>query len=192
MGDPAQIAGVVLAGGRSSRMRRNKATLRVDGEPLWRRQEGVLRAAGAEPVLFALRPHQRSLGRPALEIRDTVEDAGPLAGIHAALAACAAPLLLVLAVDMPRIGPGWFKRLRAHCRDGCGAVVRGPHGFEPLAAIYPREALAEATRRLRRGEFAVHKLIAALVRVRRMKVVRLSAKDAAQAGNWNRPTDVLM
>lgn len=172
-------------------MRRNKATLRIAGEPLWRRQELVLSAAGADPVLFALRPRQRSFGRRALEIRDTVENAGPLAGIHAALAASPGPLLAVLAVDMPRIGAAWFRRLRRHARPGCGAVFRGPDGFEPLAAIYPREALAEATRRLRAKDHAVHRLVETLVRARRMKVLNLSPRELAQAANWNRPGDVL-
>ncbi len=172
-------------------MRRNKATLRVDGLPLWQRQERVLRAAGAEPVLFALRPRQRSLGRPALEIRDTLENAGPLAGIHAALAACPAPLLVVLAVDMPRIEPDWFARLFALCRPGCGAVARGPQDYEPLAAIYPREALAEATLRLRRGDFAAHQLVQSLVRAKRMRVLKLSGADTSQALNWNRPADLI-
>ncbi len=171
-------------------MGRNKAIIRVAGEPLWRRQMRVLAAAGADPVMLALRPRQRSLGRPFLEIRDSVEGAGPLAGIHAALVGCTALLLMVLAVDMPRVEAGWFKRLRAQCRPGCGAVMRGPRGYEPLAAIYPHEALAAATRQLRRGDYAVHRLVSTLVRARRMKVVRLTARAAAQTLNWNRPTDI--
>lgn len=186
-----QLTGVVLAGGRSRRMRRNKATLPLNGQPLWQRQAKVLRAAGCSPVLFALRPRQRSLGHRAMEIRDVVEHAGPLAGLHAALAAASSPLVAVLAVDMPRVTTGWFRRLRGSCTSRRGAVFRGPEGVEPLAAVYPRAAaLVEATRRIRRSDLAVHRLVAALVRAGHLKVLRLTARELPQAVNWNRPKDV--
>lgn len=187
---PPALSGVVLAGGRSRRMRRNKAKLPVGGVPLWRRQTAVLAGAGAKPVLIALRPRQRSLGAPRREIRDSVADAGPLAGVHAALARASSPLVAVLAVDMPFLEASWFRRLRRACAAGCGAVYRGPRGYEPLAAIYPREALPEAGRRLRRGSRAMHRLVAALVRARHLRVVRLASREIPQAANWNRPADV--
>lgn len=183
------ISGVVLAGGRSRRMRRTKATLRSGRELLWQRQSRVLRSAGCRPVLLALRPRQRSLGDRAREIRDQASEAGPLAGLHAALAAGDAPLLAVLAVDMPRIEPAWFRQLLRHARPGRGAVFAGPDGLEPLAAVYPREALPVAGRRLRRRQLAVHRLVAELVRARRMKVLPLPAALRPQAANWNRPGD---
>jgi molybdopterin-guanine dinucleotide biosynthesis protein A len=187
---PAPLAGVVLAGGRSRRMRRNKALLPVDGEPLWQRQERILRAAGADLVWFALRPRQRSLGRRAWEIRDSVENSGPLAGIHAALVASPAPLLAVLAVDMPRIQASWFRKLRRAARAGRGAVFLSPHGYESLAAIFPREALAEATRRLRARDFAAHRLVEHLVRAGHLKVLRLTAREQPQTANWTRPGEI--
>lgn len=184
------LAGVVLAGGRSRRMGRNKATLRAGGELLWRRQSRILKEAGARPVLLALRPRQRSLGRSASEIRDRWENAGPLAGLHAALTASPAPLLMVLAVDMPRADASWFRRLLRRCRAGRGAVFVGPSGPEPLAAVYPREALGEATRRLHRGQLAVREFVTALVRSRRLAVLRLTRRELPQCANWNRPADL--
>lgn len=183
------LTGVVLAGGRSRRMGRNKATLRAAGELLWRRQRRVLLASGCTGVLIALRPRQRSLGNRDREIRDRVRDAGPLAGIEAALAACSTPLLALLAVDMPRIEPAWFRRLRRLARAGRGAVFRGAAGLEPLAAVYPREALPLVTRRLQQRQFAVHRLVGELVRAGRMKVIPLPRALHPQAANWNRPAD---
>lgn len=183
------LTGVVLAGGRSRRMRRNKATLLAGSEPLWRRQRRVLRASGCTCVLIALRPRQRSLGDRAQEIRDRVNEAGPLAGIEAALAASASPLLAVLAVDMPRITASWFRRLLRLARKGRGAVFRGAGGLEPLAAVYPQESLPIVRQRLRRRQLAVQQLVSALVRASRMKVVPLLPALRPQAANWNRPAD---
>ncbi|MBI2517807.1 MAG: molybdenum cofactor guanylyltransferase [Opitutae bacterium] len=183
-----QLGGAVLAGGKSSRMGRNKALLRVDGQPLWRRQLGVLAQAGAKPVLLVQAPGQRALRRRV--VRDTVCDAGPLAGLHAALSACEPPWLAVLAVDMPGIDADWFGRLARHCHVDRGAVVRTPDGYEPLAAIYPRAALPEIVKRLAAEKFSLQQLLTTLVRRGLMTSVPLRRADQARVANWNTPADV--
>ena len=82
-----EVSGAVLAGGESRRMGRDKAWLRIAGEPLWRRQVNVLRAAGAEPVWVVRRRGQRGLSGEISHVWDAWENAGPLAGLEAALTA---------------------------------------------------------------------------------------------------------
>jgi len=183
------LSGVVLAGGRSTRMGRDKARLQVGGQPLWRRQVRLLEACGAQPVLLALRPRQRSLGAPGREIRDQVREAGPLGGLAAALETSTAEWLAVLAVDLPAMEPAWFRRLLKECRPGRGAVFLSSHGYEPLAAIYPREAAPAAARRLKRGRLALQGLVRELIGARQLAEVRLPRPFAAMAANWNAPAD---
>lgn len=182
-----KFAGAVLAGGKSRRMGRNKARLVVDGDPLWCRQMRVLREAGASSVRLVQAPGQRALTRGVL--RDNVRNAGPLAGLHAALQATRVTHLAVVAVDMPRIDAGWFTWLAKHCTLSRGAIVRVAHGYEPLAAIYPRAALAEVEARLSRGEFSLQEFVQALVRKKQMKTLRLPATDQRKISNWNTPQD---
>jgi molybdopterin-guanine dinucleotide biosynthesis protein A len=183
------LAGVVLVGGRSTRMGISKARLRVDGVELWRRQLRVLARAGARPAVLALRPRQRRFGWRGGEIRDTA-DAGPLGGIDAALAHSPAPFLAVLAVDMPHVDAALFGRLVRVCRPGTGAVIRGPRGYEPLAAIYPREASVLCHAHVRAGRFSLQDLMAALVRRGRMAELPLRAGDRERLANWNTRRDV--
>jgi molybdopterin-guanine dinucleotide biosynthesis protein A len=172
-------------------MGRDKARLLWRGTPLWRRQVRVLARAGARPVLLALRPRQRSFGLRGREIRDGQADSGPLSGLCAALAASSsAQRVAVLAVDMPHVDAVWFRRLEARCRPGVGAVMFAAEGFEPLAAIYPRSALAVVVRRLRRGHLALQGLVAELVRRGEMVALRLPPKERWRAANWNEPGDV--
>src|SRR5580693_5086169 len=96
------MLGVVLAGGESRRMGRDKALVEMDGEPLWRRQVGVLHSAGAERVVVVRRREQEALDHPDC-VFDEFRDCGPLAGIHAALKIGGYPHVAVLAVDMPGI-----------------------------------------------------------------------------------------
>lgn len=184
-----EVGGAVLAGGESRRMGRDKALLRIAGEPLWRRQARVLRAAGAEPVFVVRRRGQRMLSAEISHAWDAWENAGPLAGLEAALRAASGRWVAVLAIDMPGIDAEWFRWLGRFCAPGCGAVVRHARGTEPLAAIYPREALPVVSRRLKEGRRSMQELATALARGRRMRLVRVDATEAANWQNWNTPED---
>jgi molybdopterin-guanine dinucleotide biosynthesis protein A len=190
---PDQLTGAVLAGGESRRMGRDKAGLNVGGQPLWQRQVKLLRAAGASVVGVVRRPDQPALELPAdISLwQDTVSGIGPLAGLHAALAACATPWLAVVATDMPSLGAGWFHWLGAYCATGCGAVAQQNDGtYEPLAAIYPRAALVEVTRRTNGPEFSLQTLVHALVAQRSLVSVPLPDTSMLQIENWNTPAEV--
>ena len=163
----------------------------LEGIPLWQRQLGILERAGARPVLLGLRARQRSFGDKKREIRDRQTDAGPLSGLQVALSALAkAQWVAVLAVDMPHVGSAWFRRLRARCRPGVGAVVVHPEGYEPLAAIYPLSALPVVVRRLKAGKLALQGLVAELVREGQMIALPLPKGEGWRMANWNEPGDV--
>lgn len=180
--------GVVLAGGRSLRMGSDKAWLRLaTGEPLWKRQERVLREAGAERVIFVRAPDQPAFPRSDC-IRDRIINGGPLSGLDAAFAAARASWLAVLAVDMPWIGPQWFRWLRHSCRPGVGAMARTTDHWEPLAAIYPAEAFSEVSLRLQRRDLSLQRLASALAFSGRLTAVRLPAAEAGQILSVNTPS----
>lgn len=166
----------------------DKAQLHVDGLPLWKRQMNVLRMAGERPVRLVQACGQRALG-PAVVVRDQFADAGPLAGLHAALLAGEASWVAVVAVDMPALTPSWFRRLFALCGPGFGAVVRTENGYEPLAAIYPRDALPEIEARLHRRQLSLRDCVATLVNDGRLRAICSTTEDAAQLLNWNTPAD---
>jgi len=189
---PGELTGAVLAGGASRRMGRDKAGLPLNGAPLWLRQARVLQRAGAGVVGVV-----RQSDQPALDLppgialwHDTVADAGPLAGLQAALSQCTTEWLAVIATDMPALDASWFQWLRGHCRPGCGAMVHLANGaHEPLAAIYPRAALAEATRRLAAGPRSLQSLADALIASGQLTSLPLPASDAWRVANWNTPAE---
>lgn len=175
---------VLLAAGRSTRMGVDKAVLRMaDGRRLWESQLGVLRAAGACEVLISARPEQPWVPADVTVVRDARPDAGPLAGIAAAMAQTEATHLMVLAVDLPRMEPGWLMRLKAHCAPGVGAVGRHAGFFEPLAAIYPRELRGSAEMALCRDELSLQRFIASAGAA--MTAVDIAPAEALWFTNWN-------
>lgn len=116
--------GVVLAGGESSRMGRDKALLAWQGRPLIERQLAVLRAAGVDEV--SVSGERASYGG----IADARPRAGPLGGL-AGIADKISDLevdLLVIPVDMPLLGAALLRRLRsarpeARCLRFAGQVL---------------------------------------------------------------------
>ena len=136
----APLAGLVLAGGRSTRMRRDKAALEVDGETQLARAVGLLRAqVGA--VFVSVRPDQVAdpARTPYPQIIDGVADIGPAAGILAAQARLPDHAWLVVAVDLPLLDAATLARLVA-ARDPARlatAYLSAHDGLpEPLCAIW--------------------------------------------------------
>lgn len=112
--DVRACIGVVLAGGRSTRMGRDKALLDWHGRPLIEHQIALLHASGLQTVHV-------SGERPGYAgVPDAQADAGPIGGLAGIAAASADALLLVIPVDMPRLRPALLQRLReAHSDAGC-------------------------------------------------------------------------
>lgn len=187
MSSPLTFSAVLLAAGRSERMGRDKALLPCAGEPMWRRQWRLLEQAGAGEIFLSARPDQIWVPPGVTTLADAVPDAGPLAGIAAALARCTTSHLLVLAVDLPQMSPTWFAQLAAECALGRGAVGRLGKFFEPLAAIYPMELREPAAAALGRGDYALQAFIVAAGG--RFRVRDITAAEAPWFENWNEPAE---
>lgn len=114
MAGPSEpIAGIVLAGGRSTRMGRDKAGVRIDGVPMGRIAVLALLGAGLDPVTVV--GGRESFGVEHLP--DVVEGAGPLGGIRTAMHAHPGKTLVVLPCDLPRIDADGIRQLLGAAAD---------------------------------------------------------------------------
>ena len=147
-------AGIVLAGGRSSRMGTPKAALEWHGSTLLRRTAQIMARATSGPVVVV-----RAAGQDLPELPDGVlvaddprEGRGPLQGIAAGLAALTghADLAFVSSTDLPFLHPAFIRRVLAVLEESEDTDVALPlaRGYkQPLAAGY-RVSLAETAERL--------------------------------------------
>ena len=142
-GEPGtiQFAGVVLAGGRSTRMGADKAFLEWRGQRLIDRQLDLLCSLAPTEVLVSGRAGVDYAATGARVVCDAVPEQGPLGGLAAALQATTAPHVVLLAVDLPAMTRDFLRGLLTQCRPGVGVVAHTRDGWEPLAAVYPREIL---------------------------------------------------
>jgi molybdopterin-guanine dinucleotide biosynthesis protein A len=147
-----KAAGVVLAGGRSSRMGSPKAALEWHGSTLLWRTVAIVGRATDGPVVVVRAPGQEL---PALPlgtdvVDDPAEGQGPVQGIAAGLAALAdrAEVAFVSSTDLPFLHPAFVRRVVQTAADGADVGLPVARGFrQPLAASY-RTALAAAAERL--------------------------------------------
>ena len=186
-----KFSAVILAGGNSSRMGRDKAFLETGGQTLLARQIQLVRTAGAAEVFISDRPVTDYPAQGCQVLLDQFAGAGPLAGIERALVAATSPLLLVLAVDLPEMNATLIRALAANCSDQLGAVPCLGEDIEPLAAFYPKAAHGLVERLLREESnaattFARHCAHSGLV-----KFIQASRDQARYFRNWNCPAEVV-
>lgn len=184
------MTGLVLAGGGSARMGRDKAVLRLGGRTLVDRAVAVL-ADCCDPVLIASGDGRRLTGPGVEQVADRPPGAGPLAGILAGLERSPHPLVAVVAVDMPYASAGVLELLAAQWR-GEPAVVPAVAGrLEPLHAVWHRDAAPLLRRRLAAGRRSATAAAVALgARVVDASVWAAVDPAAAFARNVNLPEDL--
>ncbi|HUA87365.1 MAG TPA: molybdenum cofactor guanylyltransferase [Bryobacteraceae bacterium] len=174
-------AGFVLAGGRSSRMGRDKALLPLAGETLLDRVVRLLGdVAGSVTVIG---PPERYPGYRT--IGDKIENCGPLGGVYTALASSQADWNLIAACDMPELTAALLEDLfRAAEGSRADAVVpESPGGLDPLCAVYHRRCAALAWSALNQEIFKMHDFLSTL------RVERLPVADASALKNVNTPEE---
>jgi len=134
------FSAVILAGGKSSRMGRDKARLEVGGQPWLARQVQLARESGATEVFISGRADTDYAAFGCRVLGDKFAGAGPLAGIERALEVVSSSRLLVLAVDLPAMNAELLRWLGADGGESLGAIPRLNGNIEPLAAFYPKTA----------------------------------------------------
>jgi molybdopterin-guanine dinucleotide biosynthesis protein A len=184
------VSAILLAGGRSRRMGVDKATVQIEGEPLWQRQIGILRGMPVESVRLSVNSVPAWRPVEVEVIADTSPSRGPLSGVAAGLGRLKTSHLLVLAIDLPRMTAEHLRKLWRMARPGVGVIPQNGEYFEPLCAIYPVEALALAEQMLNAGDASLQTLARKLVDCSQARIHRLREPEAALYLNMNTPADV--
>ena len=130
----------------------DKSGLVIDGQPLWQRQLATLRALEPAELFISGRADGPYVGADVPIVFDAEPGFGPIGGLVAALRHTQQPYLLVLAVDLPAMTPGFLRSLLAIASSqGLGVAPYFDGRFEPLAAVYPQECAPLAEEFLHTG-----------------------------------------
>ena len=143
------MTGFVLAGGRSSRMGRDKALLDWHGRTLLQHMVDLLSSVTGRVQV---------VGRDPLP--DRVPDHGPLSGIATALETSETNAILVVAVDLPFLTRDFLNYLRSQADVSKSRLIACKIGSDyPLCFVMQRALLPEVQSRLAAKRLSVHGLI---------------------------------
>jgi molybdopterin-guanine dinucleotide biosynthesis protein A len=180
------IDGLILAGGRSRRFGADKRVEPVEGRSMAELAYSKLAAVVDGTIFVATGARRETL--PGLEravaIVDEAPGRGPLGGLSAALLR-SRDGVLVIACDLPNLRRSTLERLARAARSGDRPVaLRGPQGWEPLVAWYPRSALHTVRLALRSSRPAPFLVL------ERLGALALPVVDASEVINVNTRSDL--
>ena len=186
-------AAIVLAGGRSTRLGRDKATTPLLGVPLLQRVLDRLAGLMDECVIVT-RPGQKLDGvatGASRVIEDLFPDNGPLGGLYTGLISIESPIAIAVACDMPLLQPPLLRELLRLLPEH-DAVVPLSNGLpQPLCAIYAKSCLATIQRQLDAGNLRLLDLCAGLpIRYVETDEWRRFDPDGLSFQNVNREEDL--
>ncbi len=184
------FTGVLLAGGKSSRFGSNKALTKLAGRTMIEHPAKILTELFKNRLLITNTTAEYAfLGWPMTG--DIYPDAGPLAGIHAALRSVTSPLIFVAGCDMPFLDKTLITYLCSLVEGYDVVVPRTAKGLEPLHAVYRRSIIGVIEKNLDRGNRKIHQVFSKL-KVREVSESELLtvAGDLNSFRNINTPEDL--
>lgn len=146
--------GVILAGGLSRRMGRDKSMLDFRGKPLIQHIHDILAELFSEVIVVANNPDRYAF-LPCRIVSDIFTGKGTLAGIHAGLSACKENTAFVVACDMPYLQPSLIRHIVSLGKDSDVVLPRTPEALQPLHALYRKSCLPVIEHQLANNNLSV-------------------------------------
>jgi len=148
------LKGLILCGGRSTRMQQDKSLIAYHGMPQWQYLYQLVKSIIPEVYLSCREEQRPALSDNIPVITDNVEGAGPSVGLLSAHAAYPEAAWLVLAVDLPLISEQSLNYLvsrRDAARDATSLISPVNHLPEPLIAIWEPSGLKKLVQNFHEG-----------------------------------------
>ncbi|NIT71946.1 molybdenum cofactor guanylyltransferase [candidate division KSB1 bacterium] len=172
----------VLAGGKSSRMRQNKALLKINGETLIERVISAI-PGEKESIKIVTNSPDEYVFLGYRTISDIFPHLGPISGVHAGLVD--SPLLynFFLACDLPFISEAVIQTVQEKHTDQDILGLRSRRGLEPLCAVYSKRCIPLIEKQIKRGQHSLHSLFELV------KSDFIQVSDQKALANLNTPQD---
>ncbi|MFC1666520.1 molybdenum cofactor guanylyltransferase [Candidatus Omnitrophota bacterium] len=182
------FSGVILAGGKSSRMGSPKPFIRVNGKRIIDIILDVFSSIFDKIFIVTDDKDKFSEFKDIKIVEDVVKDCGPLGGIYTGLKAIVNPKAFFVACDMPFLHNELIVRLLDVAKeDQADCVVPcSDRGLEPLHAVYSKATIASLENAIRRRDFSMANLLTQV----NCKYVKAEKEESTSFININSPEDL--
>ena len=151
------VTGILLAGGKSRRMGRDKRLLAVGADSLYARSLAALRAV-FHRVLVVVAQDSPAIETDATVLRDLIPGCGSLGGLYTGLKKADTEWVFAVACDMPFLDSETIKHFIVLKDHGDIVMAKLEQGLQPMHALYHRNCLPVMERLLDAKELKIHKL----------------------------------
>jgi molybdopterin-guanine dinucleotide biosynthesis protein A len=149
----SDITGVILAGGKSSRMGVNKSFLKLGNQTIIERLVDLMKSIFSEIIIITNTPDEyKFLNIPLYE--DIYKWKGPLAGIHSALIHSKSERIFVLACDLPFVSKEMIEYILDYPTAKPVVFCQAGGFHQPLVGIYSKSILPNVENFLSSNDFS--------------------------------------
>jgi len=153
-----KTTGIILSGGKSSRMDSDKGLLMLQGKPLIQYSIEVLKGLCDEIIICANKQGYDTFGFPV--IKDVYPDLGPIGGIYTGLLNSGSESNFVLSCDMPFISSQTLIYLLSKKNKNLVSIpIHGKNMIEPLCALYSKTILPQLTKQIQNQDLKLMNLL---------------------------------
>ena len=152
------MTGVLLAGGKSRRMGRDKRFLELEGRTLLERALSVLESLFSEVIVVVAEPVPRISGLRHQVVTDLVPNCATLGGLYTGLSSAAHGRIFAAACDMPFLNQSVIKWMAKLDRNADVVMAQLANGLQPMHAVYSKACLPHLERMLNSRNLKVQEL----------------------------------
>lgn len=179
------ITGIILAGGKSSRMGSEKGLVLLHNKPFIQYTIEALQPLVDEIIIISSNPDYDIFG--VKRIKDIIPDSGPIAGLHTGLTYSSTKNNLVVSCDVPLLTTSLLKTLLLYARKDYDIIqFEADRKTIPLIALYKKHCANKCEKLLITGERRLRKLVMAL----NTKTISIAEKDHVLVTNMNTIEDL--
>jgi molybdenum cofactor guanylyltransferase len=183
------LSAFILAGGKSSRMGRDKALLSVQNQKLIVYSIELAKLFTRNVFISGKKLEYQEFKTPM--IQDQISDIGPLGGIYSCLSISGNPYNLFLPCDTPFIEPFIIQRLINEIKssENHGVIASTSTNKEPLIAIFKKEILPQIESMINQKDYKIQHLLK-LINCREIDFTENSISNPNLFRNLNSPHDL--
>ncbi|MFC1958715.1 NTP transferase domain-containing protein [Chloroflexota bacterium] len=183
------VTSIVLAGGKNTRLGRNKALETIDGKSLIERVVERLRPLTRQLLVVTSRERSNLLAVGKADILvDLYPDKGPLGGLYTGLLASRSSRSVVAACDMPFLNRALLSYMIQISASFDLVIPRLNNMVEPLHAVYSRDCLAHIEHLLKLDRLSLLELLT-LINVRYVEAEEINRYDPKHLSFFNVNTE---
>ncbi len=171
-----QVTGIVLAGGKSSRMQTDKGFVSYKGKLLVEHALDQLLPVCSEMLISANRNEYEQFGYPV--IKDSIYDLGPLGGIYSTIQKSSNHLNLIVACDVLGVDSSiLIEMINSAMGKNLVYLQDNNNKIEPLPILLNKNILSDIEKQIEKGDFKLQNLIHAIIQSNYSQTACILIKD---------------